>query len=148
MFHNDALFNMGGKMELYMTGRASKYFAVVLLLIISFTTSAEEMVAEFQGTGNRTTAEFVVDAPWILDWRINSDYNKMVSFDLDLVDAGTGMLQGVVVRSKALGNGVRMFNTSGRYRFRINGSFVRWHLKIKELTREEAELYSPRTPPR
>ena len=115
-------------------------------LLLAATAGAEELVAEFQGTGNQTTIEFKVDAPWILDWRINSDYNKMVSFDLDLVDGQTGMLQGVVVRSKALGNGVRMFNTSGRFRFRVNASFIRWHLKVKELTPAEAELYTPRQP--
>jgi hypothetical protein len=106
--------------------------------------SAEELIADFQGTGNQTTAEFTVKAPWILDWRINSDYNKMVSFDLDLVDGTTGVLEGNILRAKALGNGVRMFNTSGRYRFRVNASFIRWHLKVKELTAEEAKLYTPR----
>ena len=106
--------------------------------------SAEELIAELQGTGNQTTAEFTVKAPWILDWRINSDYNKMVSFDLDLVDGPTGVLEGNILRAKALGNGVRMFNTSGRYRFRVNASFIRWHLKVKELTAEEAKLYTPR----
>ena len=108
--------------------------------------STPELIAEFQGSGNRTTVGFTVTAPWILDWRINSDYNKMVSFDLDLVDGATGVLQGNVIRAKALGNGVRMFNTSGRYRFRINASFIRWHLKVKELTNEEAELYKPKRP--
>jgi len=106
--------------------------------------SAEELIVELQGTGNQTTAEFTVKAPWILDWRINSDYNKMVSFDLDLVDGPTGVLEGNILRAKALGNGVRMFNTSGRYRFRVNASFIRWHLKVKELTAEEAKLYTPR----
>jgi len=106
--------------------------------------SAEELIVDLQGTGNRTTAEFTVKAPWILDWRINSDYNKMVSFDLDLVDGTTGVLEGNILRAKALGNGVRMFNTSGRYRFRVNASFIRWHLKVKELTAEEAKLYTPR----
>ncbi len=106
--------------------------------------SAEELIVELQGTGNQTTAEFTVKAPWILDWRINSDYNKMVSFDLDLVDGTTGVLEGNILRAKALGNGVRMFNTSGRYRFRVNASFIRWHLKVKELTAEEAKLYTPR----
>ena len=114
------------------------------LLCLAAGAGAETMVAEFQGTGNRTSTEFRVKAPWIIDWRINSDYNKMVSFDLDLVDGQTGMLQGVVVRAKALGDGVRMFNTSGRYRLRINASFVRWHLKIIELTPEEAERYTPK----
>ena len=106
--------------------------------------TAEELIVDLQGTGNQTTAEFTVKAPWILDWRINSDYNKMVSFDLDLVDGMTGVLEGNIIRAKALGNGVRMFNTSGRYRFRVNASFIRWHLKVKELTAEEAKLYTPR----
>ena len=108
--------------------------------------AAEELIAEFQGTGNQNTVAFEVQAPWILDWRINSDYNKMVSFDLDLVDGTTGVLEGNILRAKALGNGVRMFNTSGKYRFRINASFIRWHLKVIKLTPEEAELYTPRQP--
>ena len=110
------------------------------------TAGAEELIAEYQGTGNQNTMAFEVEAPWILDWRINSDYNKMVSFDLDLVDGMTGVLEGNILRAKALGNGVRMFNTSGKYRFRINASFIRWHLKVIQLTPEEAELYTPRQP--
>ena len=122
--------------------------AAACMIFLSGTNAvlAEELIAEFKGTGNQNTVEFRVNAPWIIDWRINSDYNKMVSFDLDLVDGQTGVLQGVVVRAKALGNGVRMFNTSGRYRLRINASFIRWHLKIKELTPAEAELYTPKQP--
>lgn len=116
-----------------------------LLLALSFNAAnGEELVAEFQGTGNRTTAEFSVSAPWILDWRINSDYNKMISFDLDLVDGTTGVLIGNIKSAKSLGNGVRLFNSGGKYRFRVNGSFIRWHLKIKELTSAEAELYTPK----
>ena len=103
-------------------------------------------IAEFKGRGNVTTAEFKVSAPWILDWRINSDYSHMLSFDLDLVDARTGVLKGSVLRTKSLGNGVRMFNESGSYRFRINGSFIDWHLKVKQLTAAEAKEYTPRSP--
>lgn len=123
-----------------------RFLMIAVFLLPAGNVLAEELIAEFQGSGNRTTTEFVVEAPWILDWRINSDYDKMVSFDLDLVDGLTGVLQGNVLRAKALGNGVRMFNMSGRYRFRINASFIRWHLKVKELTEEEAARYTPRTP--
>lgn len=108
--------------------------------------SADELVAEFKSRGNVTTTEFEVEAPWILDWRINSDYSHMLSFDLDLVDGATGVLKGNVLRRKSLGNGVRLFNESGKFRFRINGSFIDWHLKVKELTKAEAEQYTPRTP--
>ena len=127
-----------------MKGKLRLFASSLVLMLLSGATMAEELVVEFRGSGNRTTAEFEVEAPWILDWIINSDYENMVSFDLDLVDGRTGVLVGNVIRAKALGNGVRMFNTSGTYRFRINASFIRWNLRVKELTAEEAEQYTPR----
>lgn len=127
-----------------MLEKVRRLFGCLLLMALCQVAYAENTVVEFMGTGNKTTAEFVVDAPWILDWRINSDYNKMISFDLDLVDGTTGVLVGNIKSAKTLGNGVSLFNTSGKYRFRINGSFIRWHLKVKELTKEEAELYTPK----
>lgn len=120
-----------------------------VVLVASFTTaSAERLIAEFNGSGNKTTATFIVNAPWILDWRLNSEFSKMVSFDLDLVDGNTGVLKGSVLVRKSLGpgleNGVRLFNQSGKFRFRVNGSLVQWYLKVKQLTPAEAELYTPR----
>jgi hypothetical protein len=120
--------------------------AALVLLLASVSAGAEELVAEFKGSGNRTTAEFNVRGPWILDWRINSEYTRMLSFDLDLVDGRTGVLKGSVLRTKILGNGVRLFNESGSFRFRVNGSFIDWHLKVKKLTPAEAALYTPRSP--
>lgn len=127
-----------------------RYFTIsvtaLLLAGVGATANSEELIVEFKGSGNRTTAEFKVQGPWILDWRINSDYTRMLSFDLDLVDGRTGVLKGSVLRTKSLGNGVRLFNESGTYRFRINGSFIDWHLKVRQLTPAEAERYTPRTP--
>ena len=131
-----------------MKNTAKRSLVGLLLLLNWAAASGEETVVEFQGSGNRTTSVFVVDDPWILDWRINSDYNKMLSFDLDLIDGTTGVLIGNIKSAKALGNGVSLFQKGGKYRFRINGSFIRWHLKVKELTDEEAELYTPREPRR
>jgi len=120
-----------------------------LILVVSCTTaSGERLIAEFNGSGNRTTATFIVSAPWILDWRLNSEFDKMISFDLDLLDGNTGVLKGSVLVRKSLGpgleDGVRLFNTSGKFRFRVNGSLVEWYLKVKQLTPAEAELYTPR----
>ena len=116
--------------------------AALMLILSAVSASAEELIVEFKGSGNQTTAEFNVRGPWILDWRINSDYTRMLAFDLDLVDGRTGVLKGNILRTKILGNGVRLFNQSGSYRFRINGSFIDWHLKVKKLTPAEAELYN------
>ena len=120
------------------------HLAVLVLLMAAATAGAEELIVEFKGNGNRTTAEFKVRGPWILDWRINSEYSRMLSFDLDLVDGRTGVLKGSILQTKSLGNGVRLFNDSGSFRFRINGSFIDWHLKVKKLTPAEAALYTPK----
>ena len=102
------------------------------------------LVKEFSGTGMATTAKFEVHAPWILDWRVNSDYQGSLAIEISLVDATTGFHDGLILQTKRAGNGVRMFNQSGKYRFRVSSTLVRWNLKVEELTREEAELYKPR----
>ena len=124
----------------------TRTLVALLLVYTCMPAGAEQLIVEFKGSGNRTTAEFKVQGPWILDWRINSEYTSMLSFDLDLVDGRTGVLKGSVLRTKSLGNGVRLFNSSGSYRFRINGSFIDWHLKVRKLTPAEAEQYTPRSP--
>lgn len=122
--------------------------AGMILLISCTNASGERLIVELNGSGNRTTATFIVAAPWILDWRINSEFDKMVSFDLDLLDGNTGVLKGSVVVRKSLGpgreDGVRLFNQGGKFRFRVNGSLVQWYLKVKQLTPAEAEKYKPR----
>ena len=140
----------GGKPDSRNTMKNYVYTVFMLALIHSpLTAISEELVVEFKGSGNRTTAVFEARGPWILDWRINSEYNKMVSFDLDLLNGSTGVLHGNILRLKALEygrNGVRMFNQSGKFRFRINGSFVDWQFKVKQLTPAEAEEYKPASP--
>jgi len=131
-----------------MTKHIKRIVAGLVLVASCTTASGERLIAELNGSGNQTTATFIVTAPWILDWRINSEFDKMVSFDLDLLDGNTGVLKGSVVVRKSLGrgreDGVRLFNESGKFRFRVNGSLVQWYLKVKQLTPAEVELYTPR----
>lgn len=110
---------------------------------------AGQLVREFKGTGNMTTPAFTVESPWILDWRLDSDYEMKIALDIVLVDAQTGRFIGGVksgTRNNVThrSNGVRLFNTGGRYKLRISSSLARWSIKIEQLTEEEAELYTPR----
>jgi hypothetical protein len=107
------------------------------------TASGKVLVREFSGTGMGTTAEFEVRAPWLLDWRVNSDYQQSLSIEVALVDATTGFHSGLILKTKRAGTGVRLFNKSGRYRFRVSSNFTRWSLKVEQLTAAEAELYKP-----
>jgi hypothetical protein len=110
---------------------------------------AGDLVREFKGTGNTLTPEFTVESPWILDWRLDSDYEMKIALDIVLVDAVTGRFIGGVKSGSRnnvtnRSNGVRLFNTGGRYKLRISSSLARWTIKIEQLTEEEAELYTPR----
>ncbi len=108
------------------------------------TASAKTLVREFSGTGMATTAEFEVRAPWILDWRVNSDYQDSLAIEVSLVDANTGFQSGMILQTKRPGNGVRLFNKGGKYRLRVSSTLARWQLKVEQLTVAEAELYKPR----
>ncbi len=127
-----------------------RFIALTLLATASTVVTASELVREFKGSGNSTTAAFSVESPWILDWRLDSDYDYRVALDIVLIDAVTGQFVGgiksgtrnnVTYRS----NGVRLFHTGGRYKLRISSSMARWTLKIEQLTEEEAELYTPKS---
>jgi hypothetical protein len=117
--------------------------------LLSAPLEAGQLVREFKGSGNMTTPAFTVESPWILDWRLDSDYEIKIALDIVLVDAETGRFIGGVksgTRNNVTNrsNGIRMFNTGGRYKLRISSSLARWRIKIEQLTEEEAELYTPR----
>jgi len=117
---------------------------VASLVLVASSVSSSELVREFRGKDNSTTPEFTVEAPWILDWRLDGDYDQLVALDVTLVEAKTGRHVGQVLHTKRKGNGVRLFDTGGTYQLRISGSLARWTLKIKQLTPEEAEGYTRR----
>ena len=118
--------------------------ATVLLTTAFETVSAADRVAEYRGTGNTTTAIFRVESPWVLDWRLDGDFDELVALDITLLEAKSGKHVGRVLHTKRKGNGVKLFKSGGLYQLRISSSLARWTVKIDQLTREEAELYTPR----
>lgn len=128
-----------------MRGFASTLLSAAILLSVSFATaSAAERVKEFRGSGNTTTAIFRVESPWVLDWRLDGDYDQLVALEITLIEAKTSKHLGRVLYTKRKGNGIKLFRSSGLYQLRISSSLARWTVKIDQLTPEEAELYTPR----
>ena len=124
-----------------------KVLTMVALLSVASVADAKQLVRQFQGSGNTTTATFSVESPWIIDWRLDGDYDSLVALDITLIDARSGRYVGRVLNIKRKGNGVRMFRTSGRFQLRISSTLARWTVKIDQLTREEAERYTPKERP-
>jgi len=132
-------------MGLYMRRRILSLLSIVVLLMSALVTAAAaDRVTEFRGTGNTTTAIFRVESPWVLDWRLDGDYDQLIALDITLVEAKTGRHVGRVLHTKRKGNGIKLFKEGGLYQLRISSSLARWTIKIDQLAREEAELYTPR----
>ncbi len=122
-----------------------KLALITVLLIVSLSTQAAETVKEFRGTGNTTTAVFTVEAPWLLDWRLDGDYDTLIALDITLIEAHTGRHVGRVLHTKRKGNGLKLFDHAGRYQLRVSSTLARWTLKVQQIQPEEKELYTPRS---
>lgn len=120
---------------------------LVAALVAGFSTcaSAETVIGTWSGDRSQSTPEFEVRAPWILDWRVTGDLSQVVAVDVSLMNAATGAHEGSVLQTKAAGNGVRLFDQSGRFYFRVDSTLMGWTLKVIQLTREEAEAYTPKS---
>jgi hypothetical protein len=118
---------------------------VVLLSTFCFAVNAsgKELIKEFKGTGNKTTAEFEVEAPWIVDWRTHGDYPGQMAVEVNLATV-TGEYLGKVFVTKYVDNGVKLFNEGGTFVFQVNSSLANWTLRVEQLTRQEAEAYTPK----
>ena len=124
-----------------------KNFALfAVLLITSVNAQAVETVKVFQGTGNTTTAIFTVESPWLLDWNLNGDYDALIALDVTLVEAHTGRHVGRILHTKRKGNGLQLFDQTGKFQLRISSTLARWTLKVQQLEPDEKELYTPRKP--
>jgi hypothetical protein len=106
--------------------------------------NAEEQIAQFSGGSSGNTAEFAVESPWIIDWLVSGDPGQYEVVDVALVNAITGAYEGIAIKTKTAGNGVRLFDKGGRYYFRVDASMMNWNIKVIQLTTKEAEQYKPK----
>ena len=114
------------------------------LLALAGAAQAGDLVRQFSGDRSPQTAEFEVEAPWLIDWRVNSDFPSSMGISVALLNA-SGAYEGIVLKTKAPGNGVRLMEQGGRYSLKVDATVTRWVLKVEQLTPAEAELYTPKT---
>ena len=122
---------------------------VTFLAAIACTGSvwAEQLVREFKGSHTMETADFEVEAPWLIDWLVNSEFPDSMGLSVILLRAPAGIHAGNVVKTKYRGNGLRMINESGRFRLKVDAVLANWTIKVIQLTPEEAEAYTPKNEP-
>jgi len=121
----------------------NRLVVLALLCGLAGTASSKELIQEFKGSDSKTTTEFEVKAPWIVDWRTHGDYPGQMAVEINLLSP-TGEYLGKIARTKYVDDGVRLFNEGGHYVLQVNSSLASWTLRVEQLTKEEAELYKPK----
>lgn len=121
-----------------------KIFVVVLLLFVSMPAMAEQLVREFSGSRTMQTPEFEVEAPWLIDWRVNSEFRDSMGLTIVLLNEPSRTHAGTVMKTKYVGNGLRLFEEGGRFSLKVDSVLSNWTIKIIQLTPAEAEQYTPK----
>jgi len=120
---------------------------LLLSLLLPLNAAAERLVREFSGSRTTQTAEFEVEAPWLIDWRVNSDYEESMGLAIVLLNEPSRTHAGTVMKTKYRGDGLRLMNESGRFSFKVDSVLANWTIKVIQLTPAEAELYTPKNQP-
>jgi len=120
------------------------FIVFAALCCFSSIASSKELIKEFKGSESRTTAEFEVKAPWIVDWQTTGDYPGTMAVEVNLVTSPGGQYVGKIVSTKWIDNGVKLLNEGGKCQLVVNSNLINWTLRVVELTREEAETYTPK----
>ena len=121
--------------------------AALLACSITFPAQAGELVRQFSGERSIQTAEFEVKAPWLIDWRVNSDYEESMGLAIVLLNEPSRTHAGTVMKTKYRGDGLRLMNESCRFSFKVDSVLSNWTIKVIQLTPAEAELYTPKNQP-
>lgn len=121
----------------------ARLLAALILLGLAPAAPAAELVRQFSGDRSTETVEFEVKAPWLIDWRVNSDFPDSMGVEVTLVNA-SGAYEGRVFKTERPDNGVRLMQESGRYFFKVESTVSSWTLKVQQLSAEEAEQYTPK----
>ena len=121
----------------------ARLLVIVGICLVSASAQAKELIRTFSGADNVTTGSFEVSAPWVLDWWVGTDFPAGFLIEIHLVDADTGFQHARVLKTRYPGNGVKLFNEGGRYKFRISSSLARWNLRVEQINEDEIQFYKP-----
>ena len=126
------------------TKSATRTALALVLLLLSGAANAETLVREFSGTRSMQTAEFEVEGPWLIDWRVNSEFEDSMGLAIVLLHEPARTHAGTVMKTKYRGDGLRLMEEGGRYSFKVDAVLANWTIKVIQLTPDEAKLYTPK----
>jgi hypothetical protein len=99
-----------------------------------------QTVDRFSGRGPGGTGAFSVEGPWLLSWRVGSEFPMLAHLELHLYEEPSGRFVGLAVNHTGVGSGQKVIAEGGRYRIVVVGRSMDWAIVIEEARNEIAEL--------
>lgn len=112
----------------------SLMFTLLLFVVLPAIAGEERLT----GSGDGRPPAVTVKGPWLAEWSTTSEYPQLATIEIRLYDADNDEYLGKLAELKGTGNGVRLFESPGTYRFVIIGKFVDWDIRIYEVDAERA----------
>ena len=109
--------------------------AAALLIVASAV--AQTPLVEFSGEGNGRTKQFSIKGPWLLDWRVESEFPDLATTTMRL-EGTSDEAGGIVAEVTGKGNGLKLFRASGTFYLSVEAQNAKWHVEVSEITEEWA----------
>lgn len=104
------------------------------------TAAAQAVVERFAGSGPGSTETFTVEGPWLLNWRVGSEFPLLAHLEVHLYEEPSGRFVGLAVNYSGVGSGQKIIAEGGQYRIVVAGRSMDWAVEVEEARREVAEL--------
>jgi len=109
----------------------------VAALLIASGATAQEPLAKFSGTKSGETEEFTVKGPWLLDWRVESEFPDLATTVINLKNDADQTVDSVADFA-GQGNGLKLFRQSGTFYVAVSIQNAKWSLEITEINEKWA----------
>ncbi len=107
-------------------------------LLIAASAVAQQPLAKFSGEGNGRTSDFSINGPWLLDWRVESEFPEIATTTMRL-EGSSAEAGGIIAEVTGAGNGLKLFRASGTFYVSVEAQNAKWRIEVSEISEEWAK---------
>ena len=112
--------------------------ALLAFVVLGFAvaTAAELPAFKFSGSGSKSTPEFRVDGPWLINWRALSEFPRATTIEFQLLDADSGELVGIINQAEGGARGLKLIEQTGAFKIAVIADGVDWAMDVIQVSAE------------
>lgn len=115
-------------------------FALLVLLAMpaGMADSSGQHRYTYEGNGSGQTPVFRMDSAWLVDWRSNNEFPRTATIELQLLEADSGRVLGIINQAQGQARGLKLIPQSGAFRIAVQARGVQWQMDLIEVSEARA----------